>query len=83
VVRQELSNFELMQIWITDPKIKDLAKQQMKRMKAEFKTQAIPLHVIVDPQGKELARFDYKGTLSTAADYLAFLKEGLAKYEKR
>ncbi len=72
-VSRELENFELMQIWITDPKIGPLASEQLKRMKASFGTTAIPLHVIVDADGNELARFDYQGTSSSAADYLGFL----------
>jgi hypothetical protein len=80
-VRRELEKFELMQIWITDDKIKDLAKKQMKRMQKQFGTVSIPLHAVVDPQGKLLARFVYKGNLSTPEDYLAFLREGMAKFK--
>ena len=45
------------------------------RMQKEFKTTSIPLHVILTPRGKEIARFEYQGALSTPADYLAFLKK--------
>ncbi len=73
-VRRELERFERMQIWITDPKIEDLADAHMDRMKDEFGTTSIPLHVIVDSEGNELERFDYRGPDTTAADYLEFLK---------
>lgn len=80
-VRREMDKFERMRVFIQDDKIKDLAKTQMKRMQKEFRTTSIPLHVVLDAQGKELARFVYKGTLSSADDYLAFLREGLAKFK--
>jgi hypothetical protein len=75
-----MENFELMRLFITDPKIQDLAAKQLDRMEQKFGTTSIPLHVIVDPQGRELARFEYKGSLTTAKDYLEFLRAGLAKY---
>lgn len=81
-VSRELSKYELMQIWIFDPKIKPLDGEQAKRMKEQFGTNAIPLHVILDTNGDELARFDYTGT-STPKDYMEFLKRGMAKFEKR
>lgn len=82
-VRRELEKFELMQIWTFDPKIEDLASDQADRMRDEFRTQSIPLHVILDTKGKEILRFDYRGTLSSADDYLAFLQKGLAEFAKR
>lgn len=82
-VRQEIEKFERMQIYITDKKIEESAKKQMRRMQKEFHTVSIPLHVVLDPQGKELARFVYKGSITSADDYLAFLKDGLAKFERR
>jgi hypothetical protein len=82
-VRREMEKFERMQIWITDPKLGDLAGVQLRRMLSQFDTIAIPLHVVLGADGKELARFEYQGPLSTPDDYLAFLREGLAKFEKR
>ena len=81
-VSRELNKYELMQIWIFDPKIKPLDREQAKRMKEQFGTNAIPLHVILDINGDELARFDYTGT-STPEDYMKFLKRGMAKFERR
>lgn len=66
-----------MQIWIVDKKIGDLADKQWDRMGEQFKTNSIPLHAIVSPEGKELARFVYSPTV-TEAEYLAFLVKGLA-----
>jgi hypothetical protein len=82
-VRREIEKFERMQIWITDPKIEALASKQNARMAKQFKTTAIPLHVVLAPDGKELARFDYEGPLSTPEDYIEFLRAGAAKFEKR
>jgi hypothetical protein len=82
-VSREMQKFELAQIWITDPKIGALAEKQAARMLKEFGTNAIPLHVILAPDGKLLARFEYRGPLSTPEDYLAFLREGLAKFNAR
>jgi hypothetical protein len=80
-VRGMLESFELGQIWITDPKLGDLEKEQRKRMKREFGRNAIPLHVIVHPDtGKELGRIEYHPTIS-AKDYLKFLEEGLAAFQ--
>ena len=81
-VRREFDRFELMQIWITDDEIKDLADTQLRRMLDRFDTIAIPLHVIVDPDGNELARFEYS-PLATPRDYLEFLREGMDAYKHR
>ena len=80
-VRRELAKFELMRIFITDDRIEELAETQQQRMRKEFGTNSIPLHAIVDGKGRELARFEYQGSLSSPADYLAFLREGLAKFQ--
>ncbi len=82
-VRREMEKFELARIFITDPKIEDLAAAQNTRMRKQFKTTAIPLHVVLAPDGKELARFEYQGPLSTPEDYVKFLAAGMAKFEKR
>jgi hypothetical protein len=74
--------FELMQIWIADPAIGDLAEKQAARMLQQFDTMSIPLHIVLAPDGTELARFDYS-PLSTADDYVKFLEEGLAKFAAR
>lgn len=66
-----------MQIWIVDKKIGPLADAQWDRMGAQFGTNSIPLHAIVSPEGKELARFVYSPTV-TEDDYLAFLRRGRA-----
>jgi hypothetical protein len=79
-VRRELEKFELMRIFISDPKIEALADKQQRRMSKQFGTTSIPLHVLLDGKGRELARFVYKGTLTTPEDYLEFLREGLAKF---
>ena len=80
-MRRVASTLELAQIWITDPKIAPLDEEQRVRMKTEFHTNSIPLHVMVDPHtGKELVRFAY-GPLIDAADYVEFLEEGIALYE--
>jgi hypothetical protein len=81
-VRRELDKFELMQIWITDPQLGDKAFDQADRMAKEFQYQSIPLHVIVDPSGRELARYVFQGPLSTPKEYLEFLERGLAKFKR-
>jgi hypothetical protein len=81
-VRRELAKFELGQIWITDPKIGDLADKQRDRMLEQFDTVAIPLHVVVAPDGTTLARFTYS-PLATPKDYVEFLQAGMAKYEAK
>ena len=80
-VRREMEKFELMRIFITDPKIEELAAKQLTRMRKQFKTTAIPLHVVLAPDGKELARFDYQGPISTPEDYVKFLEAGRTKFE--
>ena len=82
-VRREMEKFELARIFITDSKIEELAAQQAARMRKQFKTTAIPLHVVLGPDGKELARFTYEGPLSTPESYIAFVRAGMAKFEKR
>jgi hypothetical protein len=82
-VRREMEKFELARIFITDPKIEELAAKQSTRMRKQFKTTAIPLHVVLAPDGKELARFEYEGPLSTPEGYVKFLRDGMAKFEKR
>jgi hypothetical protein len=77
-----MEEFELMRIFITDPKIEALAEKQNLRMQETFGTPSIPLHVIVDAKGKELARFEYKGALTKPNDYLEFLRAGRAKFGK-
>jgi hypothetical protein len=75
-VRREMERFELMRIWTRDPQREEQAAAQAARMKKQFGTSAIPLHVILDGQGREVARFDYKGGfLSTPDDYLEFLRK--------
>ena len=82
-VRREMEKFERMQIWITDPKIEELAADQSDRMQKEFRTRSIPLHVILDGKGRELARFVYKGPLSSPEDYIKFLNAGIEKFQPR
>lgn len=65
-----------MQIWIVDPTIEPLDEEQFDRMDEQFGTTSIPLHAIVAPDGRILARLTYKPTL-TEEQYLAFLKKGL------
>jgi pyridoxal/pyridoxine/pyridoxamine kinase len=81
-VRRAIEKFERMQIWISDPTIGDLAEKQAARMLKQFDTMAIPLHVVLAPDGTELARFEYS-PLATADDYVKFLEEGLAKFAAR
>ena len=77
-MRRAVEGFELGQIWTTDPNIAPLDEQQRQRMKTEFGTTSIPLHVIVDPvSGKELGRFRYDPLMSDD-DYLEFLEGGRA-----
>lgn len=81
-VGRELTKFELMQIWTYDSKIRPLDRTQKERMGKQFGSTAIPLHVILAPDGTELERFVYRPD-SSAADYLAFLQKGLEKYARR
>jgi hypothetical protein len=81
-VSRAMQKFERMQIWISDPKNEGLAQKHVTRMLDQFDTMAIPLHIVLAPDGTELARFDYS-PLSTADDYVKFLEEGLAKFAAR
>jgi hypothetical protein len=81
-VGRELAKFELMQIWTYDSKIRPLDREQKERMEKQFGTTAIPLHVIVAPDGAELERYVYSPGAS-AETYAAFLGRGLAKYARR
>ena len=80
-MREELNNFELGQIWITDDSLGAKADEQDALMYAHFGTHSIPLHVIVDGTGRELARFEYS-PLMTPEDYLAFLKRGMDAFRQ-
>ncbi len=74
------TEFELSQIWTSDPKIEPLDEQQRERMGDTFDTYSIPLHVIFDPFDEvELARFTYDPRM-TPQDYLDFLDAGLAAF---
>lgn len=81
-VSRELEKFELMQIWITDATFSDLSDERRVRMVKQFGTDSIPLHVVLAPDGKELARYTYH-PLASAEDYLEFLRKGMAEFEKR
>jgi hypothetical protein len=81
-VRRATNDFELGQIWTSDPNIAPRDEEQRARMKAEFGTTSIPLHAIVDPfTGKELARFRYDPRM-TDDDYVEFLAKGLAAFRE-
>ncbi len=74
-VSRRLQDFELSQIWIQDDDIKQLAREQLLRMKKEYGTIAIPLHAIVDPDsGEVLGRLTFD-PLMNANDYLDWLNE--------
>jgi hypothetical protein len=81
-VRRELERFELARIFITDSNIEALAEKQAARMKKEFGTNAIPLHVVLAPDGRELSRFTYS-SLATPDTYIAFLRAGMAKFNAK
>ena len=73
-VRRELAPFERMQIWINDPEISPLDKEQKERMKALVGTISIPLHVVVDPSSGAVIGtqpFPVRG----AGEYLEFLEK--------
>jgi hypothetical protein len=81
-VRRVVEDFELGQIWITDPNIAPLDEEQFARMKEEFGTTSIPLHAIVDPfTNEELGRFRYD-PLMKDTDYVEFLEAGMAAFRK-
>ena len=75
-------NFVLMQIWITDAKLGPLAEKQWDRMGEQFGTNSIPLHAIVAPDGRVLARITYRPDL-TEDEYIAFLDSGLAAFARK
>jgi len=81
-VRRAFEKFERMQIWTSDATFSDLADERRARMVKQFGTDSIPLHVVLAPDGTELARFTYS-PLATADDYVKFLEEGLAKFAAR
>jgi len=81
-VRRVAKDFELAQIWTSDPNIEPLDEELRERMDAEFGTVSIPLHVIVDPfTNEELGRFRYDPRMSPD-DYVEFLEAGLAAFRK-
>ena len=81
-VRRIAKTLELAQIWITDPKIAPLDEEYRVRMKKQFGTNSIPLHVMVDPHtNKELVRYQYD-PLAGPEDYVEFLEKGIALYEE-
>jgi hypothetical protein len=82
-VRRELDNFERVQLWTVDPNIGDLAEKQRDLMQEKVGTTASPQHAIVAPDGTVLVHYEYRGPLSTPEDYMEFLREGEAKFEKR
>ena len=73
-VVRELAKYERMQIWITRPAIGPLADEQKARMKKQFKTNAIPLHVVMNGDGKELARYRYNPSHGPE-EYIKFLDD--------
>ena len=80
-VRRITKKLELAQIWVRDPKISPLDEEQLERMVKQFRRDAIPLHVMVDPHtGQELIRFKYS-PLVDADDYVEFLEKGIALYD--
>ena len=80
-MREELTPFELGQIWTSDDALGEKDDEQDAFMFKKFGTRSIPLHVIVAPDGSELARFTYS-PLMTPDDYLVFLKTGLENFAK-
>ncbi len=81
-VREEMNKFELMQIWTFRREISPLDKEQKARMKKQFNTTAIPLHVVMDSGGKEIGRYRYNPTHGPA-DYLKWLQRCFRKWESR
>jgi hypothetical protein len=85
VRRRIATEFVRMQIWIFDPKIRPLDDAQYARMGEQFRTNSIPLHAILapdgTPNGRTLETLKYRPDL-TEADYLAFLEKGLAGMKK-
>ncbi len=80
-MRRITDKLELAQIWVRDPKLSPLDKEQLARMLKVFRREAIPLHVMVDPHtGQELIRFKYN-SLVDADDYVEFLEKGIALYD--
>jgi len=81
-VRRKLTEaFVLAQIWVRDPAVAPLDREQKERMKGSFGIDAIPLHVVLGPQGEELARYGFDPTHGPR-DYLAFLERGLARFRE-
>jgi hypothetical protein len=74
-----MEKFERMQIWISDKKLGPLADRQWDRMGELFRTNSIPLHAVVSPDGVVLSRFTYSPTV-TEEEYLKFLRDGLAAF---
>ncbi len=81
-VRRELKDCEVMQFWITDKRIEEIADAQRKRMKDTFGRTAIPFHVIVNSDGtpiyveddgeRKFLEFEYPGNTQ---DYARFLQK--------
>ena len=70
-IQKELARFERAEIWVLDAKLGDLAVTQRRRMDRAFRTTETPLLVIVNAEGKELARSRYT---ASPKEHLAFLR---------
>jgi len=70
-IQKELARFERAEICVLDAKLGDLAVTQRSRMDREFRTTEVPLLVIVNAEGKELARSRYT---ASPEEHLTFLR---------
>ncbi len=72
-IQEELARFKRALVAVSDENDEKRARARLARMRREFGTTTVPLHVIVDGSGKELARFEWSATV-TGKDYLTFLR---------
>lgn len=81
-VRRELERFELGQISIRIPEDEALSDVQWDLMSRLTGTNSIPLHVVMDHDGKILSRISYD-PIPNERLYLEFLSKGLAAFRAK
>jgi hypothetical protein len=56
------------------------AKEENARlMRERFGSVALPLYLVLSPEGKELARLELETGLASRAEFIAFLRQGQAR----
>jgi hypothetical protein len=77
-VGRELNRFVRAELYTDRETAADERNGQLQETK--FKTVALPLYVIVDPEGNEIAQFP--GLTRDKAEFVAFLQAGATRYQQ-